>query len=1058
MIHTPKHLLYDKTGLFRFAILTSPLFVIGLIAKLYAATFFGGTNFTQLFIPFVQYFTSTLSDPYSYFLSIGIVEIFPYPQLMLLIMAVPSLLFAPLLDGDIETIAHSDLLVFHLPILVADITILIILSRWLKNKHRALLWFYWLSPVLFYINYLHSQLDAVPIALTFVFLYFLFKERWAYALGFLGAAVAAKFHIVLLLPFTLIYLWRKRISTLLIASYASLATGVFLLINNAQLLSSDFMTIVFANREQGKVFDLFIPLGENQYIYVVPLAYTLLILHTLTFKRLNRDTFVMFLGFSFGILTLGIPPMQGWYYWVLPFLIYFFVKNDSFSKLPLILLSIAYFVYFGLTPNSDYFSIFSVLAPSIAAWPNAYTLLASAGLDADLIKNMALTVLQATLFINVLWIYRRGVDESKKQKLYNMPYLIGIAGDSGSGKSTLATLLTELFGEKQVSLVAGDAMHKWERGHSMWQQLTHLDPRANQLHHDLTYARALQSGDDIYRRHYDHHSGTFTAPERLESKTLVIFEGLHSFFLTEMRNALDLKIFISPEDRLRTHWKLRRDIIERGYTREKVLAQLAAREKDAREYITTQEQHADITFSLKSLTTLSEDIIGTAIEPAVYLEIKCSNTVNLEPLIETLSTYVNIEHTFTDRHQLLSITGSVSELVLEHLSYQLMPELCDITTTSPRWDRDESGLMQFFISYYILQSLNYTGIASVPEKTKASNSSLVDIAAAAQELGAHTTYVQGGGGNVSIKIDNTTMAVKASGLRLEELQTSSGFVGITYGVMRRFFNTPRTITNLSDIITEYEAIAAASRAQIPGLPDTSLRPSIETGFHAILDTAVIHTHSVYVNILTCSQEGREILAKLFPDAVYITYRTPGVPLTFAISQALKERPCQIFFLENHGIIVSAKTAVEAVSLHRQINLSIKKWLRHIATFPDTTVTSRPDGTFESTHPTLTSFIRSHAALLPSFAESILFPDQVVYCQKFGFSGENKSITIDPKGGHISYNVSYKEAQAFVETLVAWLYILAEINSHKLTPRTLPQTEGDLIINLDSEKYRQRLIK
>lgn len=1052
-----KQLLYDKAGVFKLAILSSPLFIFGLVAKLYAATFFGGTNFTTLFVPFLKYFTlSGWQSPYQFFFENGLLEVFPYPQLMLHIMSVPGVLFSPLLNSDFFTTTRGDLLLFHLPILIADIVILVVLSRWLKNKHKELLWLYWLSPILFYINYLHSQLDAIPISLTFTFLYFLFKERWGYAFIFLGTAIATKFHIVLLLPFTVIYLWRRRISKLLIGLYTAIVASIFLLVNNVQLLSPAFLNIVFGNREQGKVFDLQVSFGENHSLYIIPFAYTLLLLHSLTFTRLNRDTFVMFLGFSFGILTLGIPPMPGWYYWIIPFFIYFYVKNERFSKLPFIILTLAYFVYFALTADSDYLAIFSVLAPTIASLPNIHTLITQAGFNADLVSNLALSLLQATLLINVVWLYRRGVEESKKQKLYNMPYLIGIAGDSGSGKSTLTTLFTDLFGQKHVALVPGDAMHKWERGDEMWQKYTHLDPRANQLHSDLESARTLQSGGDIYRRQYDHRTGTFMSPEKLESKTVVVFEGLHSFFLTDMQQALDLKIFIKPDNQLRTHWKLKRDILERAYTREKVLTQLKEREQDANEYITVQEKYADITFSLKSLSTLSDDIIGTDFEPPVYLEIKCDNKIYLEPLLEALSTYVNVEHTFTDRHQILSLTGTVSETIIEHLSYSLIPELTDIVTNKSKWSSNHSGIMQLFISYYILQSLNYNR-QQPPQHTHPRTTPLTNIARSAQEIGRDRAFVQGGGGNVSVKINSTTMAVKASGLRLEELQETAGFVGINYVSMRRFFNTPRTTEDLALLTPEYEETVAASRAKIPGVPESTLRPSIETGFHAILDTAVIHTHSIYANILTCTVEGKDLLHKLFPDAAYIPYYTPGVPLTFAISRALKERPFDTFFLENHGIIVCGKSVAAAANKHSAVNATIKKWLRNVPAFPDTSITTTTEGNLISNNESLASFLRKHNSLLSNFNETILFPDQVVYCKKFGFEDDGKPITIDRTTGFVTYDVSYKEALAFIETVVAWLYIEVGIRDQHLTHRLIPIEEGTLISNLDSEKYRQKLI-
>jgi Gpi18-like mannosyltransferase len=144
-------------------------------------------------------------------------------------MSVPGQVFYPLLTKDIFSITHSELFIYHLPILVADIFILLILSRWLKNKHTEILLFYWLSPVLIYINYFHSQLDVIPIAFVFGFLYYLFKERWWLAFVFLAAAIACKFHIIILIPFAMVYLWRTRRAITPIIGMLSVIGVVFIL-------------------------------------------------------------------------------------------------------------------------------------------------------------------------------------------------------------------------------------------------------------------------------------------------------------------------------------------------------------------------------------------------------------------------------------------------------------------------------------------------------------------------------------------------------------------------------------------------------------------------------------------------------------------------------------------------------------------------------------------------------------------------------------------------------------------------------------------------------------
>ena len=78
------------------------------------------------------------------------------------------------------------------------------------------------------------------------------------------------------------------------------------------------------------------------------------------------------------------------------------------------------------------------------------------------------------------------------------------------------------------------------------------------------------------------------------SENLIIFEGLHPFYLSRQRQLYDLKIFIKPEKDLANHWKIIRDTLKRGYTKEKVLKTLQDREQDSKDFIESQSKYADI--------------------------------------------------------------------------------------------------------------------------------------------------------------------------------------------------------------------------------------------------------------------------------------------------------------------------------------------------------------------------------------------------------------------------------------------------------------------------------
>lgn len=330
-----------------------------------------------------------------------------------------------------------------------------------------------------------------------------------------------------------------------------------------------------------------------------------------------------------------------------------------------------------------------------------------------------------------------------------------------------------------------------------------------------------------------------------------------------------------------------------------------------------------------------------------------------------------------------------------------------------------------------------------------------DIASIAKIIGSRPDYVQGGGGNVSIKLNDTKMAIKASGFRLEDLDSNIGLVDINYVHLRNFCQTPPTTSDLPSLIKNCDEVVTRSIYQ----PEEKgvLRPSIETGFHAILGDAVIHTHSVYANLLTCAEEGELIIKELFPEAIFIPYNTPGIALTYAIQEAKNKNDGDVFFLENHGLIAVGKNSKLAFDLHEKINNTIKKHLILDKVYPSLSL-DFTDGFWVANSPYLSEFIRKNPELMTSIADTILFPDQVVYGEQISFDTNNPSlVTINLLDGVVTCTGSTGFARAAVETLVAWAYLMENIPSFGFTIKTLPQTEGIFIANLDSEKYRKNIV-
>jgi phosphoribulokinase len=93
---------------------------------------------------------------------------------------------------------------------------------------------------------------------------------------------------------------------------------------------------------------------------------------------------------------------------------------------------------------------------------------------------------------------------------------------------------------------------------------------------------------------YDHHSGSFGPQERISPGEIVIVEGLLPLADRAVRDAIDVAVFLEPEEELRRRWKLERDVFERGYSPKEVVEELQRREPDVAQFVRPQRDYADV--------------------------------------------------------------------------------------------------------------------------------------------------------------------------------------------------------------------------------------------------------------------------------------------------------------------------------------------------------------------------------------------------------------------------------------------------------------------------------
>jgi uridine kinase len=564
-----------------------------------------------------------------------------------------------------------DLFALRLPLLVADLAIFLVLIRWIKNRQLKVLWYYWCSPIIFAVSYVAGFLDIIPIAFLFISLYFLFREKYFLAFIILGLSLATKTGLVILLPFAFVYLLKEYEHPLRALQYLFLSFIMYMLFNVWFLEGPGFLETVLSGG-QSFASNIGIDFG-GVVLYIAPLVYIGLLAASLAFQRLHRDMFLMFIAFSLGAITLFVLPQAGWYSWILPFFAYFFAKEERVGTYPFILLHLAFFAYFILVPD---YVLLNALLPTSFLSTN------------QIAVNTAFTLLQGALLLNIVWVYRLGIQQGMRHKILYKPYLIGIAGDSASGKSTLTRLISQVFGGHNTLEVAGDDMHKWERGDSRLSHITHLNPLANKLHDDMEHALQLKQNESVMRNFYDHTVGRFTSAERVRPKKIIVLQGLHTLYLHTTRNLLDLKVFLSPNENLRRRWKLERDVVERGGDQESVLKQLEARSADSEKYIQEQKKYADVVLSVDWQDSNQ------------VLEIQCDNSINIDLLVESLKnkTGLLVSHEHGDDVQRFVVEGVIQSEEVEELAYELVPDIWELNRKEQQWEGGINGVIQLFLA------------------------------------------------------------------------------------------------------------------------------------------------------------------------------------------------------------------------------------------------------------------------------------------------------------------------------------------------------------------------
>ena len=175
--------------------------------------------------------------------------------------------------------------------------------------------------------------------------------------------------------------------------------------------------------------------------------------------------------------------------------------------------------------------------------------------------------------------------------------VIGIAGGSGSGKTTLMKNLIEKFGP-QVTVLSHDNYYKRHDELTYEERclLNYDEPAAFDTSLMVYQLDQLRHGQSIECPVYDftvHNRSNETI--RIDPERVIIVEGILIFENQQLRDLMDIKIFVDTDADIRICRRMKRDVNKRGRSIESVIAQYQQTVKPMHEkYVEPSKKYADL--------------------------------------------------------------------------------------------------------------------------------------------------------------------------------------------------------------------------------------------------------------------------------------------------------------------------------------------------------------------------------------------------------------------------------------------------------------------------------
>lgn len=178
------------------------------------------------------------------------------------------------------------------------------------------------------------------------------------------------------------------------------------------------------------------------------------------------------------------------------------------------------------------------------------------------------------------------------------PIIIGVAGGTAAGKTTVIRQITDQIGEENIVVLEHDSYYR-DLKHLSFEERAKRNfdhPSALETELLVRHLNALKEGYQVEVPKYDFSKHIRKEEtELVKPRKIILVDGILIFSEKELRELMDIKIFVDTADDVRLLRRIRRDTMERDRSLESILTQY---EKFVRpmhlEFVEPSKRYADI--------------------------------------------------------------------------------------------------------------------------------------------------------------------------------------------------------------------------------------------------------------------------------------------------------------------------------------------------------------------------------------------------------------------------------------------------------------------------------